>query len=321
MSRTVVIYPGGFQPFHQGHLSSYLQAKQAFPNADFYVASSSNVKERPIPFEEKKFLAMQAGVDPNDFPDIIVRSPMNPKEILDKYDPNKDIFVLVRSERDPVPYVKKDGSPAYFQPYTTKKKNPFGKNGYVFVTKKQPFKVLGNSKLSGTDVRDLYKNSNDASKMQIIKDLYPNSMEHKKIKQLLDMYIGNTTMNKSLAEFITKIKPYIKEATTEQKVRLIKLLEDAKKKQQPEAPKFATQPDPEMVGLLNKLAAQYPIAGGSKEAAFLKFVQRALQHSEQDSKEHSLKLQALEKRIEQIEKMLKADNKAPGIMEDHLPEK
>lgn len=321
MSKTVVIYAGGFQPFHQGHLSSYLQAKQAFPNADFYVASSGNVQERPIPFKEKKFLATQAGVDPADFPDVVVKNPMNPKEILANYDPNKDVFVVVRSERDPVPYVKKDGSPAYYQPYTTKGKKPFGEHGYVYVTKKQPFSVLNQVQVSGSEVRKLYTNASDVERMQIIRDLYPKSKEHKMIKKILDQYLGNSTMNENLVKFIKRIKPYIKEATTEQKIKLIKILEDAKQKQQPDTPKFATQPDPEMVGLLNKLAAQYPIAGGSKEAAFLKFVQRALQHSEQDSKEHSLKIQELEKRVEQLEKMLKGQNKSPGIMEDHLPEK
>jgi phosphopantetheine adenylyltransferase len=59
----IVIYAGGFQPFHQGHLSSYIQAKSAFPNADFYVATSADVKNRPIPYEDKKFLAGEAGVD------------------------------------------------------------------------------------------------------------------------------------------------------------------------------------------------------------------------------------------------------------------
>ena len=116
--KVIVVYGGGFQPFHQGHMSSYEQAKEVFPNADFYVAASNDTKTRPIPFEAKKFLAEQAGVTD---PFVQVVQPVNPKEILQKYDPETDILVLVRSERDPVSYTKKDGSPAYYQPWESEK--------------------------------------------------------------------------------------------------------------------------------------------------------------------------------------------------------
>ena len=57
MKKVIVVYGGGFQPFHQGHMSSYEEAKRAFPSADFYVASSNDTKVRPIPFSDKKFLS------------------------------------------------------------------------------------------------------------------------------------------------------------------------------------------------------------------------------------------------------------------------
>lgn len=231
MGKTVVIYAGGFQPFHTGHLSSYVQAKEAFPNADFYVATSGNVKERPIPYEEKKFLATQAGVNPNDFPDIMVKSPLAPKEILDKYNPDEDTFVLVRSERDPVSYNKKDGSPGYYQPWTGKNPNPFGKNGYVFVTKKHDFNIDGQEVFSGSQVRDMYKNGDDTTRLNIIKQLYPKSKQHGKIKQILDTYlVGQNTMNESLKQLFKKIKPLIEASTPEQKAKWINLLESAKSK-------------------------------------------------------------------------------------------
>jgi len=40
--RVIVVYGGGFQPFHIGHMSSYTEAKSAFPDADFYVAASND---------------------------------------------------------------------------------------------------------------------------------------------------------------------------------------------------------------------------------------------------------------------------------------
>jgi hypothetical protein len=228
MPRVVVIYPGGFQPFHKGHLSSYIQAKKNFPDADFYVATSADVKQRPIPYEEKKFLATQAGVDPEDFPNLIVKSPLNPKEILNNYNPEEDIFILVRSERDPVPYTKKDGSLAYYQPFDTlDKAESFGKHGYVFVTKKHDFKINGEDVFSGSQVRNMYQNASDKDRINIIKQLYPNSKRQETIKSILDKYLG---MNDNLQELVARIKPLISEATNEQKAKFVQLLEAAKAK-------------------------------------------------------------------------------------------
>lgn len=228
--KVIVVYAGGFQPFHQGHLSSYLEAKKKFPNSDFYVATSGNVKERPIPYETKKFLATQAGVDPKDFPDIIVTSPLAPKEILNNYDPEKDVFVLVRSERDPVSYTKKDGSPGYYQPWTGKDVQPFGKNGYVFVTKKHDFILNGQDVYSGTQVRDMYKNSDDSLRMNIVKQLYPNSKQHNKIKKLLDYYL--------LGLNETKIIPVTPVANTQytkqEKKPIVRTPQDKKKPSNPD---------------------------------------------------------------------------------------
>lgn len=232
MGKMVVVYAGGFQPFHRGHLSSYIEAKNKFPNADFYVAASGDVKERPIPYDVKKFLATQAGVKPEDFPDIVVRSPLNPKEILSKYNPEEDVFVLVRSERDPMTYTKKDGTPGYYQPWTDKgNKNSFNKNAYVYVTKRHDFKLNGQDVFSGTQVRDMYKNSDDEGRINIIKQLYPDSQKHKQIKTVLDRYIGNNMVSEKVQQLIKQIKPLLKEASPAQKAKLLALLETAKKRE------------------------------------------------------------------------------------------
>lgn len=229
MSRMIVIYGGGFQPFHTGHLSSYLQAKKAFPNADFYVAASSDTKKRPIPFDEKRFLAAQAGVDPEDFRDIVVKSPLNPQEILSQYDPNSDIFILVRSERDPVPYTKKDGSPGYFQPYKPgSKMMPFGKHGYVFVTKKHDFNLLGQEVYSGTQVRDLYTQANNKQRHSMIQQMYPRSKQEQQIKDILDTYlVGSPMVSESLRKLIIESRPLLKNALPEQKLKFLKLIKQA----------------------------------------------------------------------------------------------
>ena len=189
--KVIVVYGGGFQPFHAGHMSSYEQAKRAFPSADFHVAASNDTKNRPIPFKDKQFLAQQAGVK-DKF--VQVSQPVNPTEILSQYDPKKDILILVRSERDPVNYTKKDGSPAYYQPFKSIKEcvpfDPKGGHGYVYVTKKHIFKVNGQEVYSGSQIRSMYTKADDADRKNMIKDLYPKATKPAKLKQLLDKYIG-----------------------------------------------------------------------------------------------------------------------------------
>lgn len=199
--KVIVVYGGGFQPFHAGHMSSYEQAKRAFPTADFYVAASNDTKTRPIPFKDKQFLAQQAGVKDNF---VQVSQPVNPVEILKHYNPKKDILILVRSERDPVKYTKKDGSPAYYQPFKSLKEcssfDPEKGHGYIFVTKKHVFTVNGQEAYSGSQIRSMYSKADEKGKKNIIKDLYPKSTKPEKVKQLLDKYIGGLNEENYLNE-------------------------------------------------------------------------------------------------------------------------
>ena len=205
--KVIVVYGGGFQPFHAGHMSSYEQAKRAFPSADFYVASSNDVKQRPIPFKDKQFLAQQAGVT-DAF--VQVSQPVNPQEILTKYNPDKDILILVRSERDPVNYTKKDGSAAYYQPFKSLRDcKPFNPkkdgHGYVFVTKKKVFSIGGKEVFSGSQVRSMYSQGDDIERRDMIKDLYPKAKSPLKVKTLLDKYIGGVNEEVDLNEAVQQI--------------------------------------------------------------------------------------------------------------------
>ncbi len=186
-------------------MSSYEQAKRAFPSADFHVAASNDTKNRPIPFKDKQFLAQQAGVK-DKFVQVV--QPVNPTEILSQYDPKKDILILVRSERDPVNYTKKDGSPAYYQPFKSIKEcvpfDPKGGHGYVYVTKKHIFKVNGQEVYSGSQIRSMYTKADDAGRKNMIKDLYPKATKPAKLKQLLDKYIGGN-MNESVDELFESL--------------------------------------------------------------------------------------------------------------------
>jgi cytidyltransferase-like protein len=204
--KVIVVYGGGFQPFHAGHMSSYEQAKRAFPTADFYVAASNDTKNRPIPFKDKQFLAQQAGVK-DSF--VQVSQPVNPTEILKHYNPKKDILILVRSERDPVNYTKKDGSPAYYQQFKSLKDcvpfNPDGGHGYVYVTKKHVFKVNGEEVYSGSQIRSMYSKADDKGRKGIVSGLYPKATKPVKVKQMLDKYIGGLNEELDLNECFNEL--------------------------------------------------------------------------------------------------------------------
>ena len=96
--KKLVIIPGGFHPFHAGHLALYQSAKKAFPDAEVYVAATNDQSERPFPFALKEKLAKLAGVEPGHF--IQVKSPFQAKEITQNYDPDQDVLIFVRSEKD-----------------------------------------------------------------------------------------------------------------------------------------------------------------------------------------------------------------------------
>ena len=208
--KVIVVYGGGFQPFHAGHMSSYEEAKRAFPSAEFYVAASNDTKNRPIPFADKKFLAQQAGVVDH-FVQVV--QPVNPQEILSHYNPEKDVLILVRSERDPVNYTKKDGSPAYYQPFKSLKDcvsfNPKGGHGYIFVTKKKIFKIGQKEVYSGSQVRDMYQKADDAGRRTIVKALYPKASSADKVKRMLDKYIGG--VKESIDEHFEEFSEFLTE--------------------------------------------------------------------------------------------------------------
>jgi hypothetical protein len=187
--------PGGFHPFHAGHMALYNSAKKAFPGAEVYVAATNDTKTRPFPFAIKEKLAKVAGVNPGHF--IQVKSPFQPREITDKFNPEQDVVIFVRSDKDryesPKPGgTKKDGSPAYFQPYTGKDVQPFGKHAYMAYL---PTVEFGPGIKSATEIRNAWPTLNDKRKTAMVMSLYPVTQKNPKLAtnvvKMLDMGMGN----------------------------------------------------------------------------------------------------------------------------------
>lgn len=186
--------PGGFHPFHAGHYALYKSALEAFPQADVYVAATNDQSERPFPFSIKEKLAKLAGVAPGRF--VQVKSPFQAKEITQNYDPNSDVLIFVRSEKDkteqPKPGgTKKDGSPAYFQPWTGKDLQPFSKHAYIAYL---PTVTFGPGIQSATEIRKAWPTLDDRRKTAMVMSLYPATQKNPKLAQnvvqLLDMGMG-----------------------------------------------------------------------------------------------------------------------------------
>lgn len=269
--------PGGFHPFHAGHYSLYKAAKEKFPDADIYVAATNDTKTRPFPFEIKKKLAQLAGVDPNKF--VQVKSPFKPDEITSKYDPEQDVVIFVRSEKDkneePIPgTTKKDGKPSYFQPYSTKNLDPIKNHAYMDYL---PTIEFGPGIKSATEIRNSWPRLNDKQKLAMVMSLYPATQKNKKLAgvavKMLDAGIVGNEIN------------------------------EEKEEKQDLNPKdiLATPDEQEILSFVRK---HYPEAP-STQAAFIKYVLHSLEHSKEDSDRQDDEIQKLMTALKKLEREVK----------------
>jgi hypothetical protein len=194
--KQLVIMPGGFHPFHAGHLALYNSAREAFPGADVYVAATNDTSERPFPFEIKEKLARLAGVQPGHF--VQVKSPFQAREITANFDPDQTQLIFVRSEKDrskpPQPGgTKKDGSLAYLQPINDHME-PMSQHGYMAYL---PTVEFGPGMTSATEIRGAWPKLNVKRKTALVMSLYPATQKNPQLAanvvKLLDHAIGAPT--------------------------------------------------------------------------------------------------------------------------------
>jgi len=194
---TVVIMPGGFHPFHAGHLALYQSAQRAFPDAEVFVAATNDTSERPFPFAVKEKLARLAGVSPNNF--YQVKSPFRAEEITKNFNPEKDHLIFVRSEKDAdqpprAGGIKKDGSPAYLQPLLgAKKLDTFNKHAYMAYL---PTVEFGPGMTSATEIRRAWPQLDDRRRKALVMSLYPVTQKNPELVstviQMLNVAIQGT---------------------------------------------------------------------------------------------------------------------------------
>ena len=181
----VVIFPGRFQPFHLGHKKFYNNAKKQFPGADFYIATADiplkekNQERYPFNFIDKKQIMLALGIPEQEIVKTI--QPYKPIEILQKYNPNftKVIFLVGEKDMQEDPRFKfgltKKGTPTYFQPFKSLNEMvPFNEsNGhsYIYAPGTITFNIGNKSISSATELRNLYKTSDEEQKKLLIKQI------------------------------------------------------------------------------------------------------------------------------------------------------
>lgn len=209
--KTIVIFPGGFHPFHLGHKSIFENIQKTFPDADSYIAITGYTEERPFTAQEKKLIISSTGIDPNKI--IEVKSPFRSEEILKKYNPEKDKVIFAMSDKekqDPTrkslfTRVKKDGTPSYFQDFSVENMEPFAKHGYIYTFPTIEFgsEIFGKNIKSASELRNLYSTLNDDQKISLIKKLYIKNYD--KIKKIFDKHLAiQSSEENEMSSFMNK---------------------------------------------------------------------------------------------------------------------
>ena len=284
--KQLVIMPGGFHPFHAGHLALYQSAVQAFPGADVKVAATNDTSDRPFPFALKEKLAQLAGVPPGNF--YQVNSPFRAEEITKNYDPATTQLIFVRSEKDqgksPMPAAvdpatgqlplvtrgANKGKPVsnYLQYYSGNEDQPTPMTQHAYMAY-LPTVEFGPGMTSATEIRSAWPTLNEKRKTALVMSLYP-----------------KTQSNPSLADTVVKMLDTAMgtESVTEAGKKFV---------------------DPELAKAKQYAKQHYP-GMADPESAFDKWVTRSLMHSDRDDHDQDKQLQQLAADIAAVKTKIQA---------------
>jgi len=283
--RKLVIIPGGFHPFHAGHMALYNAARETFPSAEIYVAATADTSTRPFPFEIKKKLARLAGVPTHRF--IQVKSPFRANEITEHFEPSDTVLIFVRSEKDqaqqPQPGgVKKDGTPGYLQPYRRNRLEPMSRHAYMAYL---PVVQFGSGMTSATEIRAKWPDMAPEQRAALVNSMYPATVGNEQLTgvtvKMLDAVMTPGTVNE---------RENNAEAPDSEPVDRERLQRAAK--------------DPEYLKAMLSSRVHYAPYGDDEQAAFFKWVQRSLKHSEEDSQKQQQLILNLQAQIKQLKNQI-----------------
>ena len=196
----LVIYPGRFHPFHLGHKASYDYLAKKYGENSVYIATSAvqDPLTSPFSYADKVKMMTKLGVPAGRV--VQVKNPYRADEIvnsLSREERANTVLIFAVSEKDMLTGSarfrfdpKKNGEPSYLQPMpeTEKKLKPMTQHAYVGVTPTVNFRVQGQDADSASAIRKMYRDGNDADRVQIITDLY--GTPDAEIKAIFDQQLG-----------------------------------------------------------------------------------------------------------------------------------
>ena len=303
--------PGGFHPFHAGHLALYQSAEQAFPGADVKVAATNDTSARPFPFALKEKLAQLAGVPAGNF--YQVKSPFRADEITKSYDPADTQLIFVRSEKDankpPLSGgTKKDGTPAYLQPISDDMA-PMNQHAYMAYL---PTVEFGPGMTSATEIRSASPTLNPKRKTALVMSVYPKTQSSlalaANVVKMLDSALGTANVDEAKKELPQWQKDWYAQQKPNSWPKHPQPYHNPKwidKLSPEEHKKLANQEvdeagkrfvDPELYRTQQYAKQHYP-GMADPESAFDKWVSRSLMHSDKDDHDQDKRLQQLAKEI------------------------
>ena len=309
--KQLVIMPGGFHPFHAGHLALYQSAEQAFPGADVKVAATNDTSARPFPFALKEKLAQLAGVPPGKF--YQVKSPFRADEITKNYNPADTQLIFVRSEKDatkpPVAgAIKKDGTPAYLQPISDDMA-PMTQHAYMVYL---PTVEFGPGMTSATEIRSAWLTLNSKRKTALVMSLYPKTQSNPALAANVVKMLDTAMGTEGVVEAKKELPQWKKDWYAQQKPNswpkhpqpyhnpewIDELPPEDRKKLANQEVDEAGQKfvDPELYRTQQYAKQHYP-GMADPESAFDKWVSRSLMHSDKDDHDQDKRLQQLAKEI------------------------
>ena len=216
MMTKLIVFPGGFAPIHSGHKAVYDYLVERFPNEKILLSATNSQVKRPFSFEEKRTLAMAAGIPGSNF--VEVKQPYNHAEYSNEADDEANIaLIFVVSEKE---FGEKDGrfdfTRKQMKSADTKAEYRNGGTTLKILPKKEenlkPMKtgtayllmvpVMGHG-ISATKIRDKYKNWSEEKRRKFIRSSYSESGDPSEIKRILDGKLLERTI-KEFKQFVSE---------------------------------------------------------------------------------------------------------------------
>lgn len=199
----IVIYTGRFQVFGRHHYQVYRSLCDKFGKNNVFITttnSTHDVEKNPLNYKEKLSVILKYGIPKTQI--CCVSSTYKSTELTDHFNPNTVAAIFVYGEKDAgrIQYIKSDGSPSYFKPYSGQLEiEPFSKSGYVLVVPHKSVEVNG-EELNGTLLRKLLPNSTESEFTELMGWYDPqiHAMFKRKFKSEID-YVAESIAN-SLSE-------------------------------------------------------------------------------------------------------------------------